>query len=235
MCKRLDADTFTDPKIIALSKKFVNLKVNPEDADHPENEEARIKYGVGGYPTVAFLSAEGDLIRLNSGYTPPGEFLGVMESAFKEEEAFKELKVAVQKNPKDPKANAGLALIYINRGMLEQGKPLFDKVVKQDPNNKTGLLPELYLNLALHYGLSAIGDNEKDYLQKAEQYFQKVIDTYPDSKFYEDAQYYLGVTYAVQEKYELAIATLEKLSDSENDEVRQQAAIWLEQIKSLME
>ena len=180
---------------------------------------------------VAFLSAEGDLIRLNHGYMPPEEFLGVMESTFKEEETFKGLKVAVQKNPKDPKANAGLALIYIKRGKLEQGKPLFDKVIKQDPHNKTGLLPELYLNLALHYGLNAAGDNEKDYLQKAEQFFQKVIATYPDSNFSEDALYYLGVTYAVQEKTELAIATLEKLSDAKNDEVRQEAAVWLERLK----
>ena len=214
-----------------LSKKFVNLKVNPEDADHPENEEARIKYGVSGYPTVVFLSAEGDLIRLNSGYSPPEEFFGVMESTFKEEEAFKKLKVVVQKNPDDSKANAELALIYINRGKLEQGKPLFDKAVKQDPNNETGLLPELYVNFALHYGQNAADDNEKDYFQKSEEFFQKVIDTYPDSKFYEDAQFYLGVTYAIQEKSELAIATLEKLSDAKNDEVRQQAAIWLERLK----
>ena len=144
------------------------------------------------------------------------------------------MKVAVQKNPKDLKANAGLALIYINRGKLEQGKPLFDKVVKQDPNNKTGLLPELYVNLALHYGQNAAGDNEKDYFQKAEKFFQTVIDTYPDSKFYEDAQFYLGVTYAIQEKSELAIATLEKLSDAKNEEVRQQAAIWLERLKDSM-
>ena len=88
---------------------------------------------------------------------------------------------------------------------------LYDKAVKQDPNNKTGLLPELYVNVGLHYGNSAAGDNRKDYFQKAEELFQKVIDTYPDSKFYEDAQYYLGITYAIQEKSELAIATLEKI------------------------
>lgn len=233
-CKRLDADTFTDPKIVALSKKFVNLKVNPEDTDRPENEEARIKYGVSGYPVVVFLSAEGDLIRLNSGYSPPEEFFGVMESVSKEEEAFNKLKVAIQKNPDDSKANAGLALIYINRGKLEQGKPLFDKVVKKDPNNETGLLPELYVNLALHYGLNAVGDNEKDYFQKAEELFQKVIDTYPDSKFYEDAQYYLGVTYAVQEKFEPAIAILEKLRDAKNEEIRREVATWLERLKSSM-
>ena len=184
---------------------------------------------------VAFLSAEGDLIRLNHGFSPPEEFFGVMESTFKEEEAFRELKVAAQKNPKDPKANAGLALIYIKRGKFEQGKPLFDEAVKQDPNNKTGLLPELYLNLALHYGLNATGDNEEDYLQKAVQFFQKVINTYPDSKFYEDAQYYLGVTYAVQQKTELAIATLEKLRDAKNEEIREQVGIWLDRLKISIE
>ncbi len=183
---------------------------------------------------VVFLSAEGDLIRLNPGYSPPEEFFGVMESISKEEEAFNKLKVAIQKNPDDSKANAELALIYINRGKLEQGKPLFDKVVKKDPNNETGLLPELYVNLALHYGLNATGDNEKDYFQKAEELFQKVIDTYPDSKFYEDAQYYLGVTYAVQEKFESAIAILEKLRDAKNEEIRREAATWLERLESSM-
>ena len=120
---------------------------------------------------VAFLSAEADLISLNPGYSPPEEFFGVMESAFKAEEAFQKLKVAVQKNPKDLKANAGLALIYINRGKFEQGKPLFDKVLKQDPNNKTGFLPELYVNFAIYYGNNAAGNNEKDYFQKSEKVF----------------------------------------------------------------
>ena len=183
---------------------------------------------------VVFLSAQADLISLNPGYSPPEEFFPVMESVSKGEEEFQKLKVVVQKDPKNLKASAGLALIYINRGKFEQGKPLFDKVVKQDLNNKTGLLPELYVNFAIYYGNNAAGNNEKDYFQKSEEFFQKVIDTYPDSKFYEDAQYYLGVTYALQAKYKLAIAMLEKLSDSENDEVRQQAAIWLEQVKSAM-
>ena len=171
------------------------------------------------------------MIRLNHGYSPPEEFFGVMESIFKEEEAFKEMKVAVQKNPDDSKANAGLALIYIKRGKFEQGKPLFDKAVKQDPNNETGLLPELYVNVALHYGNNAAGDNGENQFQKAEELFQKVIDTYPDSKFYEDAQYYLGITYAIQEKSELAIATLEKLIDAKDEEIRQQTAILLDRLK----
>lgn len=173
------------------------------------------------------------MIRLNHGYSPPDEFFGVMESIFKEEEAFKELKVAVQKNPDDSKANAGLALIYIKRGKFEQGKPLFDKVVKQDPNNETGLLPELYVNVALHYGNNAAGDNANDNFQTAEELLQKVIDTYPDSKFYEDAQYYLGITYAIQQKSELAIATLEKLRDAKDEEIRQQTTLLLERLKSM--
>lgn len=154
-----------------------------------------------------------------------------MESTFKDEEAFKELKVAVQKNPNDSKANAGLALIYIKRGKFELGKPLFDQVTKQDPNNKTGLLPELYVNVGLHYGNSAAGNDERGYFQKAEELFQKVIDTYPDSKFYEDAQYYLGITYALQGKSELAIATLEKLTDAKDEVIRRETVRLLERLK----
>ncbi|MYE90429.1 tetratricopeptide repeat protein [Candidatus Poribacteria bacterium] len=186
---------------------------------------------MSGYPAIAFLSAEGDLIHLHPGYSPPEEFFPMMESTFKEEEAFKGLKVAVQKNPDDMEANAGLALIYIKRGKFEQGKPLFDKVTKQDPSNETGFLPELYVNVGLHYGNNAAGDNQRSYFQKAEGLFQKVIDTYPESKFYEDAQYYLGITYAIQEKYELAIATLEKLTDAKDEEIRQQTTVLLERLK----
>jgi tetratricopeptide (TPR) repeat protein len=184
---------------------------------------------------VVFLSAEGDLIRFSPGYKPPDEFIGVMEDAFKEDEAFQELKIAVQKNPNDSKANAGLALIYIKRGKLEQGKPLFDEVVEQDPNNKTGLLPELYVNLALYYGQNAIGDKEKEYYQKAEEYLRAVVENYSDSELYEDAQHYLGITYALQEKVELAIATFEKLSDAKDEEIRQQAAMLLKRLKGSVE
>ncbi len=157
-----------------------------------------------------------------------------MESAFKQEEAFQELKVAVQKNPDDSKANAGLALIYIKRGNFEQGKPLFDKVVKQDPSNEMGLLPELYVNLALYYGQNAFGDNEKAYYQKAEEYLRVVVEKYSDSEFYEDAQHYLGITYALQEKVELAIAVFEKLIDAKDEKIREQAADILQHLKSSM-
>ena len=203
--------------------------------NHPENEEARIKYGVSAYPTVAFANSEGELIGLSKGFSPPEDFFGVMEDIFKEEEAFTKLKIAVQKNPNDSKVTAGLALIYIKRGKFEQGKPLFDKALKQDPNNETGLLPELYVNLALYYGQNAIGDNEKEYYQKTEEYLRTVIEKYSDSEVYEDAQHYLGITYALQEKVELAIAIFEKLIDAEDEEIRRQAAQLLQRLKGPME
>ena len=158
-----------------------------------------------------------------------------MEDIFKEEEAFTKLKIAVQKNPNDSKVTAGLALIYIKRGKFEQGKPLFDKALKQDPNNETGLLPELYVNLALYYGQNAIGDNEKAYYQKTEEYLRIVIEKYSDSEVYENALHYLGITYALQEKVELAIAIFEKLIDAEDEEIRKQAAQLLQRLKGPME
>ena len=114
------------------------------------------------------------------------------------------------------KANAGLALIYIKRGKFELGKPLFDKVTKQDPdNNEMGLLPELYVNVGLHYGNSAAGDNEKRlFPDRRKRLSRRSLTPIPTARFMRMRNIILGITYAIQEKFELAIATLEKLTDA---------------------
>jgi tetratricopeptide (TPR) repeat protein len=206
------------------------LKVNPESS--PEHAAAGQKYGITGYPTIAFLSAEGDLLSLNSGYQEAGPFAELMAGTLKDEERMKQLKAEIQKTPNDPKANVELALIYVKRGNLEQGQPLVDKALKLDAENKTGLLPELHLNLGLHYGTKASTvEDSDDYYQKSEMYFKTVVQKYSRSPFYEQGQLYLGITYAIQEKYELAIVTLEKLKNAKDPAVKGRAAEILESVK----
>jgi len=206
------------------------LKVNPESS--PEHAVAQQKYGIQGYPTVVFLSAEGDLISLNSGYQEPAPFAELMAETLREEEKFKQLKIDSKKTPNEPKTNAELALIYVKRGNLETGQPFVDKALKLDPDNKTGLLPEIYLNLGLHYGMNTGGtEDATEHFQKAEMYLKTVVQKYPQSTSYELGQLYLGITYAIQEKYDLAIATLEKLSNAKNPAVKQRAAEILDSVK----
>ena len=53
-------------------------------------------------------------------------------------------------------------------------------------------------------------ENNKNYLQKAEEHFKAVTRKYPQSEFYEPAQLYLGITYSLQGKNPMAISLLEK-------------------------
>lgn len=64
-----------------LAKKFVPIKVNPEDSTRPENAQARGQYGVSGYPTIVFIHPDGEIITTVVGYVPPQKFRAVMTDA----------------------------------------------------------------------------------------------------------------------------------------------------------
>lgn len=258
--------------MIELSKKFVALKLNPEDEAHPENQELQQKYKVSGYPAVVFASADGDLISNNSGYRPPVPFLQLMRQTLTEEEAFQKLIQHHQKDPQDLQTTTDLALIYIKRENLTRGQPLIDQIIEQDANNAGGyLLPiylelglmylsqskvelaeskleqilalklvnldlsDLYLNLGLYYGQRADGQPDpKIFFKKAISNFETVVQKYPQSQIYEDAQLYLGITYMLQEEKQLAIGILEKLSQTaKNDDIRDRAKTVLGNLRVL--
>lgn len=239
------------------------LKVNPEDKNHPENEEIRRKYGISGYPAIVFLSSKGDLISSNTGFRPPDQFSELMNKTLKEENELKRLRAEIQKNPNDLKINVDLAMIYIKRGNLERGQTLVDKIQELDPSNQFRVLPQVYAEMALahvnqgnivegqalldkvlaldlkdesaylsklhvsfglFYGQNAEKRGNEDYFQKAEKHFNTVIQKYPQSKLYEGAQLYLGITYAIQEKKQMAISLLEKLSSHTKDAYIQERA-----------
>lgn len=72
-CHVLDETTLSDPQVIAgLNRDFVPVRV---DADqHPDVER---RYILGGWPTVAFLTAEGEILDGGT-YVPPAAFLAMM-------------------------------------------------------------------------------------------------------------------------------------------------------------
>ena len=208
--------------------------MNPESSD--EHAEAYRRYGdgSGAVPTIAFVDTEGDPISVVVGYRNAKEFTVLMEGTLKEEERFQQLKTELKEKPNDPMINAELANIYFKRGIFEKGKPIADKVLKLDPKNTTGLLPDIHLNLGLHYAKNADEANTEDFYRKAETHFQTVIEKYPQSAVYEQAQFHLSVTFALQKKYQQAIEILEQLSDSKNEDVKVSATDMLDRIKTLM-
>lgn len=78
-CKELDRNTYSDGKVIALSAKFICVKVDAE-----KNTAAAGKYNVRGYPTVVFLNPDGSVHSRITGYRPPEIFVQTMESVLQQ-------------------------------------------------------------------------------------------------------------------------------------------------------
>lgn len=80
-CKELDKYTYVDPKVIELSKKFNNIKIDLTK----ENKEISDKFKILGLPVVAFINKNGnEITELRvTGFLKPDEFITIMEKANK--------------------------------------------------------------------------------------------------------------------------------------------------------
>jgi thioredoxin-related protein len=68
-CDKLDAETFTDPKVVECAKRYICVRVE-SDVD----TEVVRNYGVTEFPTVLLLDSSGNLQREIKGYIPPDRF-----------------------------------------------------------------------------------------------------------------------------------------------------------------
>jgi len=73
-CKELDALTFSDPKVIELSKEFETYKADMTKALSPEVENLRNDFNIVGVPTVLILNANGEEIERITGFVNAQEF-----------------------------------------------------------------------------------------------------------------------------------------------------------------
>jgi len=58
-CKELDKFTFTDERVIKLSKDFVNLKVDLTSMGDPNTQALKQQFNIKGVPTLVFLDKNG--------------------------------------------------------------------------------------------------------------------------------------------------------------------------------
>jgi len=86
-CKRLDADTYSNPKVVAYMKDhYVSIKLNAESSTsvmYKDTSYSQIQIaqalGVKGYPTIAFFDSDGNLITKIPSYLPPERFLPIVK------------------------------------------------------------------------------------------------------------------------------------------------------------
>jgi thiol:disulfide interchange protein DsbD len=73
-CKELDALTFSDPRVIELSKQFATFKADMTKSVSPEVESLRNKYSIVGVPTVLILDPDGNELQRITGFVNADEF-----------------------------------------------------------------------------------------------------------------------------------------------------------------
>jgi thiol:disulfide interchange protein len=93
-CKKLDKDVYTKADVVALSKEFVCIKLNPEK----DRKNGKL-FKVDGYPAIIFTDAKGKELHRIGGYMAPEPFMAEMKKALAAANEGKEK--GKEKAPKD--------------------------------------------------------------------------------------------------------------------------------------
>jgi len=80
-CKELDANTFSDQKVIDASSNFEAYKADMTKSLSPEVEALRNKYNIVGVPTVLIINSKGIEVQRLTGFVNAAEFLKLLHSA----------------------------------------------------------------------------------------------------------------------------------------------------------
>jgi thioredoxin:protein disulfide reductase len=79
-CKELDANTFSDDRVIAIANNFVTIKADMTKSLSPEVEALRNKYNIVGVPTVLIINEKGKEVQRLTGFVNADEFIKLLKS-----------------------------------------------------------------------------------------------------------------------------------------------------------
>jgi thiol-disulfide isomerase/thioredoxin len=111
-CRKLEAETFPDPGVVAALQPMVCLAI---DAESTTGRPVASRYGVTNYPTLLFLEPDGSERDRIAGFLPAQAFKSEVERIARNEGTYGLYKKAVDAKPNDPRARLDLALKLRNR------------------------------------------------------------------------------------------------------------------------
>lgn len=81
-CKELDEKTFSDPRVVAASQRFVRLKADLTRTGDPETQKLSSEFSIVGVPTIVFLDPQGNEVKSArlSGFENAEKFAKRLES-----------------------------------------------------------------------------------------------------------------------------------------------------------
>jgi thioredoxin-like negative regulator of GroEL len=129
-CHRLDKTTYVDPTVVKLAQDFVAVKVNTEGS--PRDAEVAERYDVTSLPTILFVSPGGHQVLRVNGFQGPGRFPRTLERAKDMSVKVMSYEVALEKEPKDASALAGLGTHLFEQEFFEEARDLLYKAARSD-------------------------------------------------------------------------------------------------------
>jgi thioredoxin-related protein len=133
-CDTLDVYTYADAKVTEyVDKNVIPYKI---DAEKGEGVDLAKKYKVSGFPTILFVTSDGEEIDRLLGYVPPDKFLESMSDYVKGVNTVGALKAELQKNPDNPDAQYRMASKYAAQNDLANAAAHFAKLMELDPKNE---------------------------------------------------------------------------------------------------
>ncbi len=144
-CKKLEATSYQDPKVVGLTNQLIPVKLNAEK----EGLQQARQYKVSGFPTIVFVNSEGLEEDRIGGYLPPDPFRQELGRIIKNHRDFPILEAKFKANPSDTKSGVLLLKQYAKRRNISRASAVLDKLVKADPNNSQGKLFEGFTQVAI--------------------------------------------------------------------------------------
>ena len=181
-CDRLDADTFTDQKVIDFAKQnLISKKIDAEKGDGPKQKK---KYRVRGYPTILFLDSQGAEIDRIVGYRPPEEFLSELNRIKNGENTISEIISRYEQNKHHYPTQISLAEKFVTLNLPDSAKSILDDIYRKQKKKSQLDFTIAFRVSKLYYRIGSL-DTSIDLLDQ-------IVDSGVDSS---DSGYFYGLLY----------------------------------------
>ena len=181
-CDRLDADTFTDQRVIDFAKQnLISKKIDAEKGDGPEQKK---KYRVRGYPTILFLDNQGVEIDRIVGYKPPEEFLSELNRIKNGKNTISEILTRYKQNKHHYPTQIDLAEKYVTLNLPDSARNVLDVIYYKQKKKSQLDFSVAFRVSKLYYSIGSL-DNSIDLLDQ-------IVDSGVDSS---DTGYFYGLLY----------------------------------------
>ena len=210
-CDRLDADTYTDERVIDFAKQ--NLISKKIDAEKDSGPEQKKKYRVRGYPTILLLDTDGNEIDRIVGYRPPDEFLNELNRIKSRDNTISDLKYRHKQEPDHYPTQIALAKKYVLVNLPDSASQILDNLYDVQQNKS-----QLDFSVALILGqlYYQIGS-----LDRSIQILDQIVESGVDSS---DTGYFFGLMYKARKTSD--IDDLLQYADFSENKDRKKQSYW---------